>query len=64
MDDILNMDEAAEDVDYADLVNTIERHQCTSYCLRSDKSKKQYCRFDFPFEVDSSTSTTKIEYTQ
>ena len=62
--DLLKMDEEAADLDYAELVNSLERHQCTSYCLRSDKRQKQYCRFLFPQQVNSLAISTTIEFKQ
>jgi hypothetical protein len=49
------------DADYADLVNSIQRHaKCNSaYCLRYDKTGNQFCRFKFPFE---NSEETYIEY--
>ena len=50
------------ETDYADLVNTVQRHtRCsTSYCLRKKKDESELkCRFHFPFE---SCSNTKLEF--
>ena len=40
------------DNDYADLVNSVQRHSKynSAYCLRKKSNGEQYCRFNFPFE--------------
>ena len=45
------------DKDYAQLVNTVERHsKCNSgYCLREDKQGNQYCRFHYPLPLQNDT---------
>jgi len=44
------------DTDYADFVNSVQRHsKCsTAYCLRK-KNDDQYCRFNFPFDDSEET---------
>ncbi|KAI3935332.1 hypothetical protein MKW98_027152 [Papaver atlanticum] len=46
-----NLDD--DEVDYASLVNCVMRHtRCGDYCLRISKTtRKQVCRFKFPFEI-------------
>ena len=43
--------------DYADLVNTVQRHsKCNpSYCLRKKNGSEMTCRFHFPFQHAKST---------
>ena len=45
------------DSDYVDLVNSAQRHsKCNSaYCLREDDQGNQYCRFHYPFALESRT---------
>ncbi|XP_066921730.1 uncharacterized protein [Clytia hemisphaerica] len=47
-----DIDENELDDDYANLVNSVQRHtKCsTAYCLRKKNDDEQYCRFNFPFE--------------
>lgn len=48
-------DIASSDEDYADLVNSVQRHTCNSaYCLRN-KNGKTECRFEFPYECCEQT---------
>ena len=53
------LDEAiiSSEDDYANLVNTVQRHsKCSSYyCLRQDQLGNQYCRFHYPFEMNDKT---------
>ena len=53
------LDEAitSREDDYADLVNTVERHsKCSSHCcLRQDILGNQYYRFYYPFEMNNKT---------
>ena len=41
------------DLDYADLVNSVQRHsKCNAaYCLKMDKDGNQKCRFNFPQDL-------------
>ena len=43
--------------DYANLVNTVQRRSKCSlyYCLRQDQLGNQYCRFQYPFEMNDKT---------
>ena len=49
------------DNDYANLVNTVELHtKCNSqYCLKTNSENEQYCRFNYPFDLQTKTH---IEY--
>ena len=60
-EDILDAD---RDNDYADLLNTVQRHtRCsTKYCLRQKHDENHLqCRFNFPFEC---CAKTKLEFEQ
>ena len=48
------------DVDYIELVNTVQRHsKCNSaYCMRKDKFGNQNCRFGYPASLCSATNIT------
>ena len=56
-----NLTDSELDQDYADLVNTVQRHTvCNSaYCLRKNSEGVQSCRFKFPIEE---CENTHIEY--
>ena len=43
--------------DYINMVNKVQRHtRCnSSYCLRVDRTGRQYCRFGYPKETTEST---------
>ena len=53
----LDISHHESDDDYADLVNSVERHtKCSSaYCVRTDKDGNQNCRFNFPIEETPQT---------
>ena len=50
------------DLDYQDLVNSVERHtRCSSaYCLRKTRDQEPKCRFDYPRDVQA-LSTLEFE---
>ena len=48
--------------DYANLINTVQRHKnCTSYCRRYKKGKP-YCRFGYPFDGEYLSTETTIDF--
>ncbi|XP_066922146.1 uncharacterized protein [Clytia hemisphaerica] len=53
--DYRNLNPEEMSTDYANLVNSVEKHLCSSaYCLRQ-KNDDTTCRFHFPFEVNEKT---------
>jgi len=51
------MTDADIDIDFSQLVNSVQKHVCSSsYCLRSNnRNGEMICRFDYPFQLSSKT---------
>ncbi|XP_066910626.1 uncharacterized protein [Clytia hemisphaerica] len=60
--DFQNLDNKTKlDDDYTNLLNSVQKHTCSSaYCLRKKKDDS-VCRFHFPFDCETST---RIEFTK
>jgi hypothetical protein len=61
---IETLNENELDSDYNNLINSCQRHKCSSYCLKR-RNKETKCRFNYPFELQNETSIvfTKNEKT-